>query len=63
MLNEIIVGDVISDGFEEGMVHSIRRDGGDVWYDVWDGKEGWSIHEREVKLINNIDGDVPEKKA
>ena len=63
MLNEIVIGDVVSDGFEEGMVHSIRRDGGDVWYDVWDGKEGWSIHEREVKLINNIDGDVPEKKA
>ena len=58
MLNEIIVGDIISDGFEEGMVHTIRRDGGDVWYDVYDGKEGWSIHAREVKLINNIDGDV-----
>jgi hypothetical protein len=61
MLNEIVIGDVVSDGFEEGMVHSIRIDKGDKWYDVWDGKEGWSMHEREVKLINNIDGDVDEQ--
>ena len=58
MMNKIVIGDIVSDGFEEGMVHTIRRDGGDVWYDVYDGKEGWSIHEREVKLINNIEGDV-----
>jgi len=58
MLNEIVVGDIITDGFEEGMVHSIRHDKGDVWYDVWDGKEGWSIHSREAKLVSGIDGDV-----
>jgi hypothetical protein len=58
MMNKIVIGDIVSDGFEEGMVHSIRVDKGDKWYDVWDGKEGWSIHEREVKLINNIEGDV-----
>ena len=59
MLNKIVIGDIISDGFEEGMVHSIRFDKGDKWYEVYDGKEGWSMNEKDVKLINNIDGDVP----
>jgi len=46
-------GDVVGDGFEEGMVVSIRKDGGDVWFDVSDMKEGWSINLREVKSVNN----------
>ena len=58
MLNEIVIGDVVSDGFEEGMVIDVEMDGGDKWYCVWDGKEAWKMHSREVKLINNIDGDV-----
>ena len=45
-------GDLISDGFEEGMVCGIREDGGDMWYDVWDGKEGWSMNLREVVKVN-----------
>ena len=45
-------GDLISDGFEEGMVCGIRKDGGDMWYDVWDGKEGWSINLREIVKVN-----------
>ena len=52
MLDEIKIGDVVSDGFEDGMVHSIRKDGGDIWFEVYDGKEGWSMHYREVKLVN-----------
>ena len=45
-------GDLISDGFEEGMVCGIREDGGDKWYDVWDGKEGWSMNLREIVKVN-----------
>ncbi len=45
-------GDLISDGFEEGMVCGIREDGGDMWYDVWDGKEGWSMNLREIVKVN-----------
>ena len=52
MLDEIEKGDMIGDGFEEGVVISIREDGGDVWFDVYDGKEGWSINKREVKEVN-----------
>ena len=44
-------GDLISDGFEEGMVCGIRKDGGDMWYDVWDGKEGWSMNLREIVKV------------
>ena len=52
MENEIKIGDMIGDGFEDGMVHSIRKDGGDIWFDVWDGKEGWSMNLRDVKEVN-----------
>jgi len=45
-------GDVIGDGFEEGMCVNIRKDGGDVWFDVYDMKEGWSINLREVESVN-----------
>ena len=57
-------GDLISDGFEEGMVCGIRKDGGDMWYDVWDGKEGWSLNLRDIVKVNDeyvkdsIEGDV-----
>ena len=45
-------GDLISDGFEDGSVVDIRKDGGDLWFEVYDGKEGWSMHLREVKKVN-----------
>ena len=45
-------GDVIGDGFEEGMCVNIRKDEGDVWFDVYDMKEGRSIKLREVKSVN-----------
>ena len=45
-------GDVLSDGFEEGMVVDIRMDGGDMWFGVSDMKEGWSMHLRDVKSVN-----------
>ena len=58
MMNEIVKGDIISDGFEEGMVIGEEYDKGDKWWLVWDGKEAWKMHSREVKLINNIEGDI-----
>ena len=45
-------GDLISDGFEEGVCVSILMDGGDCEFGVYDGKEGWSIHLREVDSVN-----------
>ena len=45
-------GDWISDGFEDGSVVDIRMDGGDMWFSVYDGKEGWDMHLREVKKVN-----------
>ena len=51
-------GDWISDGFEDGVVVNIREDGGDEWYGVYDGKEGWSIHLREVKSVNGEDVEI-----
>ena len=45
-------GDLIGDGFEEGVCVNILVDGGDVEFGVYDGKEGWSIHMREVKSVN-----------
>ena len=53
-------GDVIGDGFEEGMVVDIRMDGGDMWFGVSDMKEGWSMHMRDVKEVN---GDKVELSA
>ncbi len=50
MLNKIQVGDQVTDGFEDGVVVSIREDGGDVWYMVTDGKEGWEMHARDTEL-------------
>jgi hypothetical protein len=51
MINEIQIGSEVTDGFEEGVVVSIDMDGGDKWYCVWDGKEAWKIHNRDVKLV------------
>ena len=48
-------GDLISDGFEEGICVSVLKDGGDIEFGVWDGKEGWSINLREVKKVNGED--------
>ena len=45
-------GDVLGDGFEEGMVVSIMMDGGDLTFNVSDMKEGWTIHLRELKSVN-----------
>ena len=45
-------GDVVGDGFEDGVVVNILVDGGDMEFGVYDGKEGWSIHLREVKSVN-----------
>jgi len=45
-------GDMIGDGFEEGVCVSVLVDGGDVSFGVYDGKEGWSIHLREVDSVN-----------
>jgi hypothetical protein len=44
MMNEIVKGDIISDGFEEGMVIGEEYDKGDKWWLVWDGKEAWKMH-------------------
>ena len=58
MLNEIVIGDFVSDGFEEGMVVGEEYDKGDKWWLVWDGKEAWKMHSREAKLVSGINGDV-----
>ena len=46
---EIKIGDLITDGFEDGVVVDIIVDGGDVWYCVYDGKEAWQMHARDAK--------------
>ena len=45
-------GDLISDGFEEGVCVSVLVDGGDIVFGVYDGKEGWSVNLREVDSVN-----------
>jgi hypothetical protein len=45
-------GDVIGDGFEEGMVVDIRFEDKEVWFGVSDMKEGWSMNLKEVKNVN-----------
>ena len=51
MLNEIVIGSEVTDGFEDGVVVAVEMDGGDKWFCVWDGKEAWKMHEREASLI------------
>ena len=64
MIIKIEKGDLISDGYEDGVVVDIEMDGGDKWICVWDGKEAWKIHERDVVKVNDefvkdsIEGDV-----
>ena len=45
-------GDLIGDGFEEGVVVSILLEDNEVEFGVFDGKEGWSINRRDVKNVN-----------
>jgi hypothetical protein len=51
-IDKIEKGDLVSDGFEDGVVIDIVEDGGDVWYGVYDGKEAWKWHLREIKEVN-----------
>jgi hypothetical protein len=51
-IDKIEKGDLVGDGFEDGIVIDIREDGGDVWYGVFDGKEDWEWHRREIKEVN-----------
>ena len=45
-------GDVIGDGFEEGVVVNILVEDNEVEFGVWDGKEGWSLNLRDLKKVN-----------
>ncbi len=45
-------GDLIGDGFEEGMVVDIRFEDEEIMFGVSDMKEGWSMHLRDVKEVN-----------
>ena len=45
-------GDWIGDGYEDGSVVNIWKDGGDMWFSVYDGKEGWDLNLRELKEVN-----------
>ena len=57
-------GDLIGDGFEEGVVVSILLEDNEVEFGVFDGKEGWSLKECDVKKVNgewvreSVEGDV-----
>ena len=51
-VDKIEKGDLVSDGFEDGIVVDIVVDGGDVWYGVFDGKEAWKWHRRDIKEVN-----------
>ena len=45
-------GDVIGDGFEDGVVVSILVEDNEVEFGVYDGKEGWSLKLDDVKSVN-----------
>jgi hypothetical protein len=45
-------GDVIGDGFEEGMVIDIRFEDEEIMFGVSDLKEGWSMSLKEVNFVN-----------
>ena len=51
-VDKIEKGDLVSDGFEDGIVVDIVVDGGDVWYGVFDGKEAWKWNRRDIKEVN-----------
>lgn len=52
MIDKIEKGDLVGDGFEDGIVVDIVVDGGDVWYGVFDGKEAWKWNRRDIKEVN-----------
>ena len=45
-------GDIVGDGFEEGMVVDIRFEDKEVMFGVSDMKEGWSMSLKEVNFVN-----------
>jgi len=45
-------GDVIGDGFEDGIVVSILVEDGEIEFGVSDMKEGWSLKLDDVKKVN-----------
>jgi hypothetical protein len=45
-------GDVIGDGYEEGMVVDIRFEDEEIMFGVSDMKEGWSMSLKEVNFVN-----------
>jgi hypothetical protein len=51
-------GDVIGDGFEEGIVIDIRLDGAELEFGVSDLKEGWTINLRDVQKVNGDDFNI-----
>ena len=53
-------GDIVGDGYEEGSVVNILVDGNGVELGVYDGKEGWSMNLKDVRIVN---GDKVELKA
>ena len=53
-------GDIVGDGYEEGSVVSILVDNGVIELGVYDGKEGWSMNLKDVRMVN---GDKVELKA
>ena len=48
-------GDVIGDGFEDGIVISILFDGADLEFGVSDMKEGWTVKLRDIQNVNGND--------
>ena len=48
-------GDLISDGFEEGIVIDIRLEDEEIMFGVSDMKEGWSMSLKEVNFVNGND--------
>ena len=48
-------GDLIGDGFEEGIVIDIRLEDEEIMFGVSDMKEGWSMSLKEVNFVNGND--------
>ena len=45
-------GDIVGDGYEEGSVVNILKDGKEIELGVYDGKEGWSMNLKDVRIVN-----------
>jgi hypothetical protein len=45
-------GDMIGDGYEEGIVVDIRFEDKEIMFGVSDLKEGWSMSLKEVNFVN-----------